>query len=375
MEGERQECTEAPMRSRISSWKSTVRRNLACGTSQSTSKPFFPVEWAKEKGKKKSPVVAQEIDRAERPADRAHQDVLETLQKMALTTTTSYSLSGQDYTQHVPLQRAPTAITSSPGSSISAAADSTPPVPQEQEPRSSPRSSEPDTKVQQQPQRRRRQQRTREPPSTPSTPPPAPHTPSLPLEALLYFAVEQPNHGGFIRHYNHPLRLNLSTLHARASAARTLRGYLTDQPGRFLSHFGLTQHQHHHRDPGGGGGLAASVSGLSSVSRVIEGTWGRGATWADARDEAFAPALVGVLGHLAAGQAARRGAATVDVCVIVRQICCHRGRGECDGMSWCMDARRVVRRPAGPVDVRVKKEVGDAAARRAAHHGTVEPPQ
>lgn len=325
------EDVEAPRKSRISSWKSTIRRSLGCGTSKSISKPY-PMEWAKEK----IPAVAEEFDRARRQADRAHQDVLETLQKMALAATSPARPGGQD--QHAPRGvsadvayplGSPVSVHSAPTASDTPPEPGPGPGPGPEPRRPAPPGSKKEPEAQQ-------PQGTSEPPSPPTT-----------LEALLYFAVERPNRGGFVRHYHRPLRLDLSTPRARAAAARTLRGYLTDQPARFLSHFGLAHRPGPRRRDGGegGGGLAVCVSQLSSygLRARVEGTWGRGVAWADAREEAFAPALVGLLGEMAAARAARMGAATVDVCVIVRQMFCCRGRRDYDGMNWEMDVRRVTR--------------------------------
>lgn len=335
------------------SWKKTIRKSLGCGLSGKSRDPIrvrssisnpYPIDHAQEK----VPAVADEVDLVQRRADKAHRDVLETLRKM---TASSASASGEQPPR--PRSDVVSALSSlaSWGHGEGAASVSDMEEPEAElapSPRPGPEAAQ---KQQQQHQLRR------------AVPGPQQPTPLPTLRALLYFTLERPNHGGFVRHYRHPLPLDLSTPRALDLSVRTLRGYLTERPRRFFSHFGHQHHSPRHDDDDDDvekdedtNNIAIVInapqlfSQTSEVRGAVERTWGqRGGrpmarAWADAREEAFAPALVGLLRELAERRAVRWEAGTVDVCVVVRWMVAGRKGSWWDWDREEMDVRRVVGR-------------------------------
>lgn len=298
----------------MANWKSKLRKSLGYDKSPSISEADS-IDWTREK----IPVVAEEVDRVREQADKAHQDVLETLEKLASQTETA-----GDLPQH-PLHKVPSdavsAFSSShmslnSGYSVSVSSDI---VQLEESPQPRPSQS-----------------------TTAQKPEPAPQLVSVSappgLEALLYFDLELPRRGGFLRHFGHPLRLNLSTACGLVAAVNVLRGYFVHQPRRFLNHF---DHLAYH-----GNGLVVNINQLFSprykFRAAVERVWGAHLewSWVDATEECFAPALVGLLRDAAEADAVETGGcATLDIAVFVRQVF---ARG--DEYGSLMDVRSIADR-------------------------------
>lgn len=310
----------------ISNWKSKIRRSLGYDKSPSTSEDDS-IDWTREK----IPVIAEEVDRVRQQADKAHQDVLETLEKLASHTETAGlhkvpSDAVSAFSSHMSINS---------GYSVSVFSDIVLGEPQEQQ------------QQQQRPQPITTPEPTQRPhhhlTSQPAPPQPPSPSPPPPLKALLYFDLELPRRGGFIRHFGHPLCLNLSTPCGLAAAVALLRGYFLHQPRRFLNHFDYLAYHGH--------GIVVNVNQLFSprykYRAAVERVWGANLewSWVDATEEFFAPALVGLLRDVAEAEAAksRGSAATLDIAVFVRQLF-QRG----DEYGLLMDVRRITDRCRGP---------------------------
>ncbi|KAF3766842.1 hypothetical protein M406DRAFT_327958 [Cryphonectria parasitica EP155] len=185
-----------------------------------------------------------------------------------------------------------------------------------------------------------------------------PHPDPAPCRrAFLYFTVERPHRGGFVRHMAHPMHLDLSTPTSQRRSENRLRAYLTRDPQRFFKHFGLS-HRNGNRVvvnlPQFFSSRSSSSSSSSSRRRAVERIWGQELrwAWADAGEERFAGALVGLLRDVAE-ESARMMAAereeegglvekvTLDVVCVVRQVSGGGDGTEDYGMP--MDVRRVIR--------------------------------
>lgn len=177
--------------------------------------------------------------------------------------------------------------------------------------------------------------------------------PSAPLIALLYFTLELPrasthHRGTYLRHFAHPMRLPLSTNRQIHASIAHLRGYLTQQPARFLSHFcttmsGIATPPTHSESSGRGWQLLVNFPGLFSGGTggsVAEKIWGPELRWAwvDASDERFAEAVVSVLRELAVGRVTKGMGGVADITCVVRQVVDGRR-----GYGLLMDMRRTVR--------------------------------
>ncbi|KAJ4385610.1 hypothetical protein N0V93_010039 [Gnomoniopsis smithogilvyi] len=172
--------------------------------------------------------------------------------------------------------------------------------------------------------------------------------PCPPLTALLYFALELPrsspqHRGGYMRHYDHPMRLPLSTPQQLVASTVHLRGYLTQQTTRFLSHFFSPKH-----DNDNNGKLQTTSDETQLVVNFpslpcaggygMEQVWGPELAWAwlDASEENFADAVVGILRELAEVAVRDGRGGTVDVVCVVRKVVDGRR-----GYGLTMDVRRI----------------------------------
>lgn len=338
--GEETKHTKGRRKSRHSSWEGTLRRSLCFGK-RKISKPYSIGEAAKE-----IPAVAEEVERVREEAQKAHQDVLETLEGIAIST----SASIPNAESYMCLATAPSNIVSALGSRLSVESIIPAPQPRLDFPFQQP---EPEPEPRQQPLALSRPQSRLESPVQQPKPkhqlPPLKPALSWPqrrepaLEGLLYFAVERPYHGGYARHYAYPLRVDLSTAGGLYAGVRVLRGYFAREPRRFFAHF--QGHVYH------GGGIVVRADPLFqpgyTFRPAVEGIWGRRMrlAWVDAREELFAPALIGLLRDLAETRAAAGadgGRVTLDVMVFVRQVF---PRG--DEYGAFMDVRRIARGGGG----------------------------
>lgn len=180
-------------------------------------------------------------------------------------------------------------------------------------------------------------------------PPVIDHGRGPPLTALIYFALELPRsspqlNGGYLRHYTHPMRLPLSTPLQLLASIRNLRGYLTQQTDRFLSHFAAytartTTTTTTTTSTTSDIRLVVNFQGLFGAGgHGLERIWGPELTWAwvDASEERFAEAVVGVLRDVAEAAVRAGKGGVVDVVCVVREVVDGRR-----GYGLLMDVRRI----------------------------------
>ncbi|KAJ4424076.1 hypothetical protein N0V82_001323 [Gnomoniopsis sp. IMI 355080] len=165
------------------------------------------------------------------------------------------------------------------------------------------------------------------------------------LTALLYFALElprsSPHHtGSYMRHYAHPMRLPLSTPQQLVTSVVHLRGYLTQQTTRFLSHFAASSsHSTQTKPSDNPPRLVVNFPSLFRSGRHgMEKIWGPELAWAwvDASEERFADVVVGMLRKVAE-RAVREGrGGMVDVVCVARKVVDGKR-----GYGLLMDVRRI----------------------------------
>lgn len=169
-------------------------------------------------------------------------------------------------------------------------------------------------------------------------------TPYPPLTALLYFSLELPrskphHNGSYLRHHAHPMRLPLATPQQLVASTTHLRGYLKEQPARFLSHFASYTSPHTSTDKETR--LVVHFPSLfrAGGSHSVERIWGTEMAWAwaDASEGMFAEAVVGVLREVAeVTMREGKGGGVVDVVCVVREVVDGR-----KGYGLLMDVRRI----------------------------------
>lgn len=135
------------------------------------------------------------------------------------------------------------------------------------------------------------------------------------------------------------MRVPLSTPQQVVASIAHLRGYLTGQPARFLSHF--ASYTSPSKTSNVETRLVVHFPGLfrAGGSQLVEEIWGTELAWAwaDASEGSFAEAVVGVLRKVAEGAMREgKGGGVVDVVCVVREVVDGR-----KGYGLLMDVRRI----------------------------------